>query len=224
MNKKIIILFFLLYAAVAPAQVRVGVAAGPGFSLKGNGNDSSFFGRKYMNRQLRLGWQKGRLGIVFTGGLVTQDAGHATIDERLSVPPFETCYFFNGGTVKNTFFTIGPEVCFPMGPIKTQFHISAGMGRLKAPATGITRADIITSQQLPIYQNKLDKKTTGIFKTGFNLNYYIGNKIAFLLIFDYLSYSIRYKNTDNRYAANNNNKVTEQKQVAGISGGLTFKL
>jgi hypothetical protein len=224
MKKKMILFIFLLCAFTAPAQFRVGVALGTGFSLKGKDNDTSFFGRKYMNKQLRLGWHKGRFGVVFTGGLLTQNAGNASIDERLPVVPFETCYFFNGGTVTNTFFTIGPEVCIPFGPIKMQVHISGGVGALAASATGITRADILTVQQATIYENKLDKKNTGIFKTGFNLNYYISNKIAFTLIFDYLAYSLRYNNTDNRNTVNNKKTVTEHKQVAGFSGGLTFKI
>jgi hypothetical protein len=223
MNKKLFFMVALLCTTAIKAQVRVGAAFGPALSLKGNNNDTAFFGKKYLNTQLRLGLHKGRLGLVFTGGFINQDAGDAPVRERLDSLPPGAAFSFTGGNVKNTFFTMGPEICFPLGPVKLHLHVSGGIGWINAPTTGITRG--ATPQQEVFYQNKLDKKTTGIFKTGINLNYYINKKIAVSLYSDYLSYSLQYNNTDKRNTANPNGTktVTEHKQLAGFSGGLTYK-
>lgn len=221
MNKKLTLLLVLLYACTAQAQPRAGVTAGPAFSLKGKDNDSAFFGRSYFNTQLRMSVHKGRIGLVFSGGMISQDPGSIPVQERLAIdtqgavgaPRFE------GGKVRNTFFAAGPELCFPFGPIRLTVFFAGGVGWLNATAVRISRS----ATPDPVYTNELEKNTTGITKAGIGFNYYFNKHFAFTVNTERMGYKLKYKNQDKRHLLQAPTSVTEQKSLIAITGGFTYK-
>jgi hypothetical protein len=201
------------------AQVRIGIAYGPSGSLKPKTEDTAFFGRKYNNFQLRLGIHKGRAALVFTGGVVNQKAADISPKDVLTGNIFQEGKF-TGGEVRNTFFTLGPELCFPVGKIRFNLHVSGGMGWVKAKTT-----TIVNAAGAAVYQNtpKENSNTTGIIKTGMALHYYFTEKVAFSLFTDYMGYSLKYINSDRRFGALQSKPVTQPKSLLNLSGGLTYK-
>ena len=218
MNKKLILLALSMCFFSAQAQVRAGAAFGPAFSLKPKDSDTAFFGKDYLNTQLRLGFHKGRLGLVFSGGAIKQSSGNDEVKTRLSGLT-GAIYQMNKVTVRNTFFTVGPEICFPLGPIKLHLHCSGGMGWISATDTKITLGG-----QDTVYMSKLDKTTTGMFKTGINLNYFLKKNVALSVYTEYTSYSIRYNNLDRRRLPGiSTNHIQQHKKLLALSGGITYK-
>lgn len=221
MNKKLTLLLVLLYACTAQAQLRAGATAGPAFSLKGKDKDTAFFGRGYFNTQLRMSVHKGRVGLVFSGGMISQDPGSIPDGDRLNVNTLGIIdsVKFEGGKVRNTFFAAGPELCFPFGPVRLTFFFAGGVGWLNANTVSISRNTIPD----PVYKNELEKNTTGITKTGAGFHYYFNKHIAFSMNTEYMSYKLKYRNTDKRHQAQTPTVVTQNKSLIAVTGGFTYK-
>lgn len=222
MIKQLSLLLVLLYACTAQAQVRTGITAGPAFNAKGKNNDTAFFGRNYFNMQLRAGIHKGRLGLVFSGGIINQDPGSLPAAERLDINTGGAVgeAQFTGGTVRNTFFTAGPEICFPFGPVRLTAFFAGGVGWLNAKTVSIAR----NTTPDPVYRNELDKKTTGITKAGIGINYYFNKHIALTVNTERMGYKLKYNNLDKRRQGPGIIPVTENKSLIAVTGGITYKL
>lgn len=221
MNRKLTLLLFLLYTCAAQAQVRTGITAGPAFNLKGKNNDSAFFGRNYFNLQLRAGIHKGRLGLVFSGGIINQNPGSVPVNERLNIDAQGAIgsVQFSGGEVRNTFFAAGPELCFPFGPVRLTAFFAGGIGWLNATTVSIAR----NTTPDPLYRSELEQNTTGITKAGIGFHYYFNKRIALTVNSERLGYRLKYTNLDRRRQAQPTITITERKSLAAVSGGITFK-
>jgi hypothetical protein len=219
--KKVVLFFALSISTIMNAQIRMGVAFGPLASLKGKNSDNAFFAKKYTSTQLRFCWHKGRLAIVFTGGAIQQTADKTAPDKLLNGLPAGLDFNVTTSSVKNTFFLLGPEICFPVGPMKMHLHISGGKGFFKAPGTKIIANDAACTLY---YQDILDEETsTAVFKTGANLNYHLTRHLAIGLYVDYFTYRLRYKNFNRINGNFEMEYISQQKSLVGVSGGITYK-
>lgn len=220
MNKKLTLLLLLFCACTVKAQLRGGITAGPAFSLKKRDNDTAFFGRNYFNTQLRAGIHKGRLGLVFSGGMINQNAGDQDPNDRITIDNFGVPVTpeFKGGKVRNTFFTAGPEICFPFGPVRLTVFVAGGISWINAETTTIR----LTAPE-PIYTTELEKNTSGITKTGAGFNYYLNKHFAFSMNTEYMNYKLKYRNTDKRHQGQAPTIATQNKSIIAVTGGFTYK-
>lgn len=216
---RILVLLLCCFVLPATAQVRVGISYGPGISTKPEKNDTAFFGRTYSAAQLRLGFHKGRIGLVVNGGLINQQAGDIVPGENLSGLPGGAVFGFSGGNVRNTFFTLGPEICFPAGPVKFFVQASAGMGWLQATDATIR----INTAQEAFYKSELNKNTTGVTKAGVGLHYYFTKKLAVTAQSEYTAWKLSYTRSDKRVGQIPVQTITQQKRLVNFSGGITYK-
>ncbi len=216
---KMLMLILCCIAFSATAQVRVGVSYGPGISTQPEKNDTAFFGQNYSNAQLRLGWHKGRIGLVVNGGIMNQQPGDVNPRESLPGLPAGVVLSFSGGNVRNTFFTVGPEICFPLGPVKFFVQAATGIGWLQATEAAVK----INTVQEAFYKSTLNKKTTGVHKTGAGLHFYFTKKLAITAQTEYTSFKLNYTASDKRNQQNPVQTFTQQKRLVHFSGGLTYK-
>jgi hypothetical protein len=229
--KGFLIILIMLYCHVAIAQLRLSVLGGPALSATDKKQDTTFFSDKGNSQVVKLGYHKGRLGLVLNGSFIQQKPGNVIADGRTGKILVDTTqqtggisdvkYSFTGGNVTTTVMSFTPQVCFPIGKIKLNVYAGGGMAFIKAAPTTIL-SQILTAPPKDFYTNTLNKSTSPVFQSGLTLQIPLLKKLLLDVNGDYLSYKISVLNKEKR----NNFQPTEiesQKKLFNIRGGLTYK-
>jgi hypothetical protein len=227
--KGFLIIIIILYSHIATAQLRLSVLAGPALSANDKKQDTTFFSDKGNSQVIKLGYHKGRLGLVLNGSFIQQKPGDVIADGRTGKILADTApqgtpdikYSFTGGTVTTTVMSFTPQLCFPIGKLKLNVYAGGGMAFTKATPAAVV-AQILTTPPRELYTNTLNKSNSPVFQSGLTLQIPLLKKLLLDINGDYLSYKLSVINKEKR----NNFQPTEiesQRKLFNIRGGLTYK-
>jgi hypothetical protein len=227
MNNKICSLVFLFLCQLSFAQMRLSVSAGPVLSVKDKKQDTAFFSGKGFQEKIKIGFYKGRLGLVVTGGFIQQKPGAVAEEGRLpqiklGLGAVDSSLGFTGGNLTTTYFAFAPQLCFPVNKIKIHFFIGGGIAVTNADSAIVTLKSNAAQTTKNIYYNTEDNGTAPVLFTGLNIQLPIVNKLALDVGTEYIQYKLTYFNFDRRSGFLRKSR-TDQKQLISFHAGFTIK-
>ncbi len=226
-----LIICLLLCSCISQAQLRLSVLAGPALSAKDKNQDTAFFSDKGSSQVLKLGYHKGRLGLVLNGSFVQQKPGNVIADKRTAKILADTApqgtpdirYIFTGGNITTTVMSFTPQLCFPLGKIKLNVYAGGGMAFIKAtPAAIVSQFINNTVPPRDVYTNSLNKESSPVFQSGLTLQIPLLKKLLLDINGDYLSYKLSVINKEKRNGFQPT-VIESQRKLFNVRGGLTYK-